>query len=343
MKKVLISIIVVQTIVLLTLIIFTLQTQTSTSDPIQNASALPYQYLSSRITTGTLPPKSDLILQYDSLKKEMEIEIQKQNGTVSIELTNLGTSASLSINPKEQYFPASLNKLPIAIAILKKVEREQLNYTTPILINQESKDMTRGIGLANITSVPLQTMLQLDLQFSDNTAHTSLLKYVTTEDVNTILDSSDYFQIYDNPEHISQLDPEITTKSMYPIFTSLFFSTSLDPANSELLLSFLTNTTFQIKTFTTNAKNITIAQKYGSAPYQNHQYFHSCGIMYLPKNPTFFCILTKDMTPNQAATLIGKIVDMTHTYTMNQTDFQRIQSSQTAMNVQTLPITFSKN
>ncbi len=325
MKKITIAILIIQTIIIIALSIIIIN-QKEVSSGIQKTNQeqsinnTNYPLLSPRITSGVLKPKTNLLLQYAPLKQQITDIISAQEGTVSIQITNLRTSASMQINPEQEYYPASLNKLPLIIAIMKKVEAGKLQFTTPILIDQETKDTSRGIGMADFTSIPLQTMIQLDLQFSDNTAHTSLLNYVTEEEIQQILTETDYFQYIQNPEHLTEQNPQIKARSLYPIFSGLYLSSSLEANNSQLILTHLSNTTFQINSFTSYAKNITIAQKYGSAPFEQHQYFHSCGIMYIPNNPTYYCILTKDLEPKEAANLIGKIIDQTYLFSMNITN-----------------------
>lgn len=69
-------------------------------------------------------------------------EIIDQNGPDSISLyfEYLNTGANISINPDLRILPASLIKVPLAMAVMKKVERGEWLLTNELVMMKEDRD-----------------------------------------------------------------------------------------------------------------------------------------------------------------------------------------------------------
>lgn len=97
-----------------------------------------------------IPTDSDIqgnsILHYDELKIEIEKEIKNYNATkkIGIFLQDVNTGTWLGINERDEFTPASLMKIPIMMAILKKVERQEIKLTDTIILTQEDLDENYG-------------------------------------------------------------------------------------------------------------------------------------------------------------------------------------------------------
>ena len=104
-----------------------------------------YQYedktclISARISSGAEKPQN-FLLNFAPLKKDIQNYIQANNLNTSMYFVNLRDSSTFGINPDISFQPASLNKLPIAMIILKKVEEGELSLDDYLLIKDYHRD-----------------------------------------------------------------------------------------------------------------------------------------------------------------------------------------------------------
>ncbi|MBS3097128.1 serine hydrolase, partial [Candidatus Woesearchaeota archaeon] len=106
----------------------------------------------------------------------------------------------------------------------------------------------------------------------------------------------------------------LSPKAMSTLFSSLYFSTVLEPENSERLLSLLSDSAFDVKKAANIPNEVAIAHKFGETYYVGYRYFHDCGIMYIDETRMFYCIMTKELNEKQATEAIGWIVNETYHY-----------------------------
>ncbi len=278
--------------------------------------------LSPRVYSGLLPAKNYLIINFNPLKKELEKYVQMQNLSASITLVNLRDGASLNINEERKYYPASLNKLPIAMIIMQKVERRELGLEMKVPIDKEDRNVGWGdLYNTNRTQISIHELLEKLLQESDNTGQDILIDYVTEQDLTFLVNYTGYLKPTNNQDALL-----IDTQSMYSLFSSLYLSTILEPENSEYILQLLTNTTFNLHDKANLPPQTRIAQKFGSAVYDDVPVFHSCGILYTQGSKIFFCVMTQGLEPNPASEHVGVIVNKINGYvykTRNQLDEHR--------------------
>lgn len=270
--------------------------------------------LSSRIYSGLLEPKSFMIVNFAPLKSDIQAYITSNNLNVSVYIENFRNGAFSGINEKAGFFPASLNKLPVAILIMRKIEQGELSFDTKLSI----QDSDRMEGLGNLYKTKdkefsVRILLQKLLRESDNTALNVLLRQIEAEDLMFL---QDYYGIMANAELGNKKESQelVTPKSMSNIFSSLYFSTVLEPYYSEYILNLLKNTTFDINKLANIPDDITITHKFGINYANNNRYFHDCGIMYINESRIFYCIMTQNLDPDKAKEAIGAIANGIYTY-----------------------------
>ena len=269
--------------------------------------------LSPRVYTGILEPKSHLIVNFKPLKKKLTSFISISNISASVYVENFRNGAYMGINEKAEFFPASLNKLPVGILIMRDVEQGTITLDTLVQIRDTDRtDSSGDLYKTTEKALPLRVVLEKMMKDSDNTALRVLLHYVDLEDLQFLLD---YYglEITIDTQRPSQVDL-ISPKAMSNLFSSLYFSTVLNPENSEYLLSLITDTEFDIKKIAGITDDTRIAHKFGVNYYKNNRYFHDCGIMYIDESRIFYCIMTRDIDEDKAAAVIGAIVKNTYTY-----------------------------
>ncbi|MBI2101711.1 serine hydrolase [Candidatus Woesearchaeota archaeon] len=263
-----------------------------------------------------LEPKSFLIVSFAPLKEEINDYIKKNNLNVSVYVENFRNGAYMGINERTGFFPASLIKLPVAILITKKIESGELSFDT--LLKIDDSDRTSSFGELYKTKekqLPVGVLLEKMLKESDNTAYRVLLHQIDTGDFQLVLD---YYGIDVNADFEEGETAErpnlLSPKAMSTLFSSLYFSTVLEPENSERLLSFLSDSAFDVKKAANIPSDIAIAHKFGETYYVGYRYFHDCGIIYIDESRVFYCVMTKDLNEKQATEAISFIVNETYNY-----------------------------
>ncbi|MBI2650423.1 serine hydrolase [Candidatus Woesearchaeota archaeon] len=275
--------------------------------------------LSQRIYSGLLEPKSFLIVSFAGLKENIQSYIIKNKLNASVYVENFRNGAYMGINERNGFFPASLIKLPVAILITKKIENGELSFDTMLEI--KDSDRTNSFGELYKTEekqLPVGVLLEKMMKESDNTAFKILLRQLDVDDFQLILDYYNIdvnadFQDGEAAKHQNLLSP----KAMSTLFSSLYFSTVLEPENSEHLLSLLSDSAFDVGKAANIPSDVTIAHKFGDTHYGDFRYFHDCGIIYINESRVFYCIMTKELDEKQATEAIGRIVNEIYTYVKN--------------------------
>jgi beta-lactamase class A len=272
--------------------------------------------LSPRVYTGILKSGNLLIMNFKPLQEDIQDYISTSNLNVSVYVLNMRDSASFGINSSKGFEPASLNKLPVAILILEKVEQGELNLDRFLPIKEEDKDSKSGT-LYNTTAkvMTVRDLLHHMLSESDNTAFRVLEEQITLEDLQKL---SVYLNYY--TQNINYIPPivnnsyEITPKSTSNLFMSLYLSSILTPEDSELILKYLSDSTFNINKYAGLPDDVIVAQKYGTYYVGSKNDFHDCGIMYIMDSRIFYCVMTQGMDEEKAPVVIGNIVNKIYDY-----------------------------
>ncbi|MBI5073316.1 serine hydrolase [Candidatus Woesearchaeota archaeon] len=280
----------------------TVTTEKITSAALSNDTKL----LSSRIYSGILEPQSYLILNYEPLQEELKQNIEKNNLTISVYVENLRSGAHMSINGNQTYLSASMMKIPLAILVMKKIERGEMTLDTPLAILDNDKTDTWGT-LYNTTAQYLTVRQLLDrmLEDSDNTALNILYRNIDQDDFENLVYK--YYGFQSN---------SVTTISFYNLFSSLYLSTVLEPQDSEYILQMLTKTTFNLPQIADLPEDVVIAHKFGSRYKDDEKYFHDCGIIYDKELRIFYCIMTKDLEQDTAIQVSAYLLNRIYIYSV---------------------------
>jgi beta-lactamase class A len=119
---------------------------------------------------------------------------------------------------------------------------------------------------------------------SDNTAKNTLLNQLSMSEIDTIF------------THIGISNPYITSevglispRDYIRLFKSLYYSTYLSPATSELALDLTTDTEEESLISKGVPAEVQVAHKFGMF---GETEIHDCGVVYHKENPYFLCIMS---------------------------------------------------
>lgn len=263
-------------------------------------------------------PNISLNSKLTPLKKSIEAiinqEINDKNITfASIYYRDLNNGPWFGINEKELFSPASLIKVPILIAYLKKAEIDPsiLQKKLTIIEDPASDNRIQNIKPSQATiksfEYTIEELLEKMIVYSDNNAYITLTDNLTTEETLKVYQDLDV----DISKAFSNPDGNIVTVKAYASFFRILFNASyLNKDMSEKALRLLNQVDFKDALAAGVPKNINVSHKFGERKYldTNEIQFHDCGIIYHSTNPYLLCVMTKTTkSMNQAISTIKHI------------------------------------
>lgn len=244
---------------------------------------------SSKILTSSISGVSskflfneDAITSFDDIVES----VKNRPGTYSVYIKDVNTLKTYEYNASEQYYAASLFKLPIGVAFIKQIELGNLDLDT--IFNYQPRHYTDGTGVINQaeygTEYTLDQLLTNLFKHSDNVAQTMLLEHlnVNSNEIKTsfpLEGTTNYYNIN-----------ESNVKEIGEFLEYVYYSDYLNAKSKMYLLSLMTNTSFD--SWLADSLEDSFAHKIGS--WGNPPSWHDCGI--LSDSKVIICIMSKDTT-----------------------------------------------
>jgi beta-lactamase class A len=234
------------------------------------------------------------------------------NGTanhVSVYFRSLNDGPWIGINENDNYSPASLLKVPILIAVLKKAESNNAILKKKILYNKTIEDNVspnivdkKSIILGN--SYTVDELLEYMIIHSDNNAKALLLGLIGDEFLTSVM-----LDLGVNLKTRDLTIDFISVKEYSSFYRILYNSSYLSRQMSEKALEILSRTEFKKGIPDKLPKNIKISHKFGERGFadSNLKQLHDCGIVYFSDSPYLLCIMTKGSDFKILATIISDI------------------------------------
>lgn len=267
--------------------------------------------------------KKDLIVNFQGLRDSLTSTYEKRDDyMISIYFEYFPTGANIAINKDEKVWPASLIKIPVAMAAMKKVENKQWKLSNELVILDGDKDKEYGslYKEPSGTTYTIQKFLEESLINSDNTAHFVLLRNIDATELESVYDHLGMDDIIDalkkSPTTQEQEDNRMTAKRYSIFFRSLYNATFLDQEYSQLFL----------KTLSRAPRDLI-----GRGIPENVAYVHKTGIrvdeavradsgiVYIPGRPYLLTVMIEkkgrgDLNEEEVNMLFKKIGEEVYTY-----------------------------
>jgi beta-lactamase class A len=265
-----------------------------------------YNMLSSDIKKLPLDSNQDpdrILLHFVPLKEKILKEVGNlaENQKIALYVQDANSGSWLGINESERFVPASLLKVPIAMAIYKRYESGEINLDDELIVREEDIDKEAGVPERYTIghSYKVKELLEWMLKISDNTAKNILKGSLDPEELNSVFTHV----AIENPYTAEAANQNISPRQYERMFKALFFSTYLKPENSQALLTLLTDTRVEGLLSAKLPWEIQVAHKYG----ERNDALHDCGIVYNKQNPYFICVMTSGIGIEQSKLLINDI------------------------------------
>lgn len=182
----------------------------------------------------------DLLTTVQPIREELRAIFEKEwLDSTSLYFEYINTGANISINPNVRILPASLIKVPLAMAVMKKIERGDWQLYNELVMMKEDRDSEWGdvykhpIG----TPITIQNLIEEMLLHSDNTAYRILYRNLSLDEVKDVFSALGLDDFFDQ-------EWKVTAKEYTRLIRSLYTANYLNPEHSQFLLDVLSRTDY---------------------------------------------------------------------------------------------------
>jgi len=269
-------------------------------DKVLNAQQTKYSFLAKRIFLENF---NDIFINFLDLRNDLHSKVDPWGTDFAMYFEYLPTGTNININSTNEYYVASLFKLPVVMAYFRhkennKIVREMKTKLRPDEIDPRFGELwKKGVGY----EISLDEAARIALQDSDNTATKALGPYIDQRDFD------DVYKGIDIELKIASEGALLSPKSYSSILKSLYFSAVLNKDDSQRILEYLSVTKFKDKLIAGIPEGVRVAHKIGII---DNQSYMDCGIVYVPQRPYVLCMISKgsEDTARSRMKLVSKTV-----------------------------------
>ncbi len=285
----------------------------------------PLKYINKSIACGGKPivSKAEYVVFSNMIRKYVDSKIKE--GTLSragIYFRDLEGGPAVSVNGDEKFAPASLLKLPVAIAYYRAEEENKdkgdgasildrhIAYKGELQFGAAGQFYKPKETLAPGKSYSIGDLIYRMLAYSDNGSYEGLISFLKKlyPDRNYLLETFSDLGVLD-PR--SGLEQTLSPRSLISNFRLLYNASYLSAENSDQLLNTLSESEFKQGIVAGLPKNVKAAHKFGERELEGQNWeIHDCGIVYFPENPYGLCIMVQGKEPDSLARFIADISRM---------------------------------
>lgn len=246
------------------------------------------------------------------LKSTVE-KYEKEGARIGLYFEFLNTGSNVSINQESRFWPASLSKMPSALAVMKKVENGEWKLSNELVLFEEDKDERFGDLYKRPTGTrfTIEELLKRVLVNSDNTAHRILVRNLASEDYTEIFDALGMRELFD-------AEYKITAKEYSRIFRALYSASYLNRESSEKILRWLSETKFSEFLSTGVPVEVPFAHKIGEE--DSDGVYLDSGIAYVPNRPYLITIMVEikgSEGRERAKEIMKEVSELSYNYVSN--------------------------
>lgn len=217
---------------------------------------------------------------------------QQVIASASVYFLDLKTGDWFSINPSEGYKMGSLLKLPVSMTFLKKSEADPRLMDHLVFCDASAASVPQQTfeiePLQPGKTYPTSELLKRVLKYSDN---------VSTNLMNRNLDLAMLDKLYSD---LDQSTPDMLDKSYVSnvvdfsrFFNVLYNGTWLNERNSELVLGWLSESSFKEGLVKQIPENVVVARKFGEFGTPQEKQWHESGVVYAENGHYLITVMTR--------------------------------------------------
>lgn len=255
-----------------------------------------------------LSSDSDLSRAFNNLSTDISLAIDKNIASkniisASVYYRDLNSSRWTGVNENEKYAAASMYKVVTMMSLLKRASRDPSFLKNRITV----PGIHEPITVSNL----IYTMIV----YSNNDSKDILESILKPEELRSTF--SDFGLI---PPNVNDAGDSLSPKEYSVFFRSLYNGNYLGHELSETALDILSRTEFD-DGLVASVASTTVSHKFGYREFENpikdvKAELHDCGIVYLPENPYFVCVMTKGTEREKLAAFIREVSGIVYKYTL---------------------------
>jgi hypothetical protein len=261
----------------------------------------------------------DLLTTVQPIREELRAIFEKEwLDSTSLYFEYLNTGANVSINSEVRVLPASLIKVPLAMAVMKKIERGDWKLYNELVMTKEDRDAGWGdvymkypIG----SPITIQNLLEEMLLTSDNTAYRILYRNLSLDEVRDVFISLGLDDFFDQ-------EWKVTTKEYTRLIRSLYTANYLNSEHSQILLDILTRTDYDDYLGQWIPGNVPFAHKIGEN--ESKTVILDAGLVYIGDRVYIISMATdyekEWLTRDQALDIFGRVSKIIYNYISTATN-----------------------
>lgn len=192
------------------------------------------------------------------------------------------------------FYPASLLKVPVAMALMRQAEDEP-GLLRRTIVNSPAENLNErlvfkpGRQIEPGRAYSLGELLERSLSESDNNAVRLLGRALNKQVLaQTFYELGVRYPVNGPVDFLS-------VREFATFFRILYNASYLDKSSSELLLSYLSKSSFRAGIAAGVPEGVTVAHKHGEQELRGgaEKELHDCGIVYYPQKPYLLCVMSK--------------------------------------------------
>lgn len=250
--------------------------------------------------------QKDLIINLQPLRDYLNNKYES-DPNVSVYFEYLPTGANITISKDAEFYPASLLKVPIAMAAVKKIENGEWKWSNELVLMPADKDKEFGTLYkeSSNSTWTIEELIRRSMSDSDNTAHFILLRNLEQGEIEDIYDHIGLKGFLDT-------DGNISAKRYSVILRALYSASYLNEENSEKLLLYLSRSQFEEYLESGIPDNLIFSHKIGIS--YNERVFSDAGIVYASDRPYLLIVMIKNKDAQEVRGVMKDISKSVYEY-----------------------------
>lgn len=226
------------------------------------------------------------------------LEKEKKLADAALYFRDLNNGPAFGVNIQDEFFPASLLKVPVMMAYYRWSEKENQLLNTKISYEKKADlgyipTIVPKEELVVGQAYTVDELIRRMIIYSDNQAI-----YLLTKNLPKTYLSDLFAMLGVGEDVLTDESARLNVKEYASFFRILYNSSYLSRDNSEKALALLSVTDYHDALPAGIPSGVTVAHKFGEAGTMNvERQLHDCGIVYFPGHPYLACIMTRGQDP----------------------------------------------
>lgn len=253
-----------------------------------------------------LVSQKDLIVNIQPLRDSINIEYENDKD-ISVYFEYLPTGANISLNKDAEFYPASLLKVPVAMAVAKKIERGDWKWSNELVLMPTDKDNKFGTLYKEPSNskFTIEEIVRRSLSDSDNSAHFILVRNLEMDEMSDVYDHMGL-------DGFLKTEGSLSAKKYSVMMRALYAASYISEENSQKLLKYLSQSPFSQYVQQGIPRDVVFAHKIGVD--DERKVYLDSGIIYTKGRPYLLTVMTKNKNQETAQKIMADISKKAYNY-----------------------------